>query len=97
MNKTILVCAAVFSFTANLAFSADAAIEPAKQAKPDAFKEADTNGDGGLSRDELAKTDASQFKIFKANFDEMDADKDGKVTMQEAKRWVTIQRYKGGK
>jgi len=96
MNKAILVFPVVLSLAAHLAFAADPA---PKQAKPDplaAFKAADTNGDGGLSRDELAKTPENAFKAIKANFDEMDTDKDGKVTPAEGNVWAMKQRYKHG-
>ena len=46
------------------------------------FKAADKNGDGALSREELAKN-----KEWTANFDKMDANKDGKITMAEHDAW----------
>jgi hypothetical protein len=50
-----------------------------------AFKAADKNGDGGLSKEELAK--AKGFGVMKKNFDAMDANKDGKVTPEERGAW----------
>jgi hypothetical protein len=58
----------------------------AKQGRADweaAFKKADTDGSGGLSKAELEKTDAKAFPAIKKNFDAMDANKDGQVTMAE--------------
>jgi hypothetical protein len=45
------------------------------------FAIADTNGDGGLSFDEVSA-------IHKRNFDWVDANKDGKVTVEEAQAFM---------
>lgn len=59
----------------------------AAKAKADAsFKAADTNGDGGLSREELAKS--KEHGVITKNFDAMDTNKDGKVTLAERDAWV---------
>ncbi len=58
----------------------------AKQKRADweaAFKKADADGSGGLTKAELEKTDAKQFPAIKKNFDAMDANKDGQVTPAE--------------
>lgn len=95
MNKAMLaIPVMVLSLTAHPAFAADAGAEQAKQDASAGFKAADTNGDGGLSRDELAKTTRFQFRTVKANFDQMDANKDGKVTPEERDAWVEAQRAK---
>lgn len=100
MNKAMLVFPVILSLATHLAFAADAtppgATAPAKPDPMAAFKAADTNGDGGLSRDELAKTPPKAFRGIKEHFDEMDADKDGKVTPAEGKVWGMKQRYKNG-
>ena len=49
------------------------------------FKAADKNGDGGLSREELAQTHG--FAPIREHFDAMDMNKDGKVTMEEFRTW----------
>ena len=106
MNKAIFVIPVVLSLAAQPAFAADAAPQQAapqqaapQQAKKDplaAFKAADTNGDGGLTRDELAKTPETAFRAIKDHFDEMDTNKDGKVTPAEGNVWSMKQRYKHG-
>ena len=48
------------------------------KAAADAFKRADTNQDGKLSRDEAARLPA-----IAARFDELDKDKDGSLSMDE--------------
>jgi hypothetical protein len=52
------------------------------------FKAADKNGDGGLSKDELAAADKSLFTNIRKYFEQMDANKDGKVTMAERGAWL---------
>lgn len=99
MNKIIFTISFVLAILiSNCAFAEDS--DTAEPAKPDSlapFKAADTNGDGGLSKDELAKTSVFLFALIKRNFDEMDADKDGKVTIEERDAWVKAQREKASK
>ena len=99
MNKALLAFPVVaLSLTVHLAFAADEAPKNPKQAEFEAaFKAADTNGDGGLSQDELAKTPEGQFKAIKNNFEKMDVDKDGKVTIAEMQKWIANQRFRIGK
>jgi hypothetical protein len=99
MNKAIFAFPiAAFFLTAHLAFAADEAPKNPKQAEFEAeFKAADTNGDGGLSQEELAKTPEGQFKSIKNNFDKMDVNKDGKVTIEEMEKWIKNARYRFGK
>jgi Ca2+-binding EF-hand superfamily protein len=47
------------------------------------FKNADTDKSGGLSKAELDKTPPGQFPEIKRRFDDMDANKDGQVTIAE--------------
>lgn len=77
LTSIILAC--------GVATFAVAAESPDKQAEEwlAAFKKADLNGSGGLSKAELDKTDASAFRSIKKNFDAMDANKDGQVTPRE--------------
>jgi beta-glucanase (GH16 family) len=54
------------------------------------FKAADTNNDDGLSRDEIKAAKAAKkgdFSIIEKYFDEMDANHDGKVTIDERTAW----------
>jgi hypothetical protein len=108
MNKAILALqVTILSLVAQFAWAADAtdgnaasSVSPAELAAQKgaaAFNAADTNGDGGLSEAELSKTEPTQFRAIKANFKKMDADNDGKVTIKEANKWMTAQRYKFGK
>jgi hypothetical protein len=99
MNKVkIALPVAVFALAANFTFAADEAPKSPKQLQFEAeFKAADTNGDGGLSQDELAKTPEGQFKSIKNNFDKMDTNKDGKVTIEEMEKWIKNAKYRMGK
>lgn len=47
------------------------------------FSKADVNDSGGLSRRELEKVSGMEFDFIKANFDAMDADRDGQVSYAE--------------
>jgi Ca2+-binding EF-hand superfamily protein len=53
-----------------------------------AFKHHDKNKDGGLSREEAKKG----FSGVYANFDAMDTNKDGKVTLEERNAWIAKQK-----
>jgi hypothetical protein len=52
------------------------------------FREADTDRSGGLSKAELAASKDGSFGQIKARFGEMDADKDGQVTLEERDRYL---------
>lgn len=57
------------------------------------FKAADKSGDGGLSKAELAQAmtlpgSSPAFKVMDANFDAMDTNKDGRVTLAERDAWI---------
>jgi|GEM_PF-427869 len=47
------------------------------------FNKADLNDSGGLSRTELGKVSGKEFDGIKKNFDTIDADRDGQVTLSE--------------
>ena len=58
------------------------------------FKAADTNNDGGLSREEARA--AKGYGSIEKHFDAMDTNNDGKVTLEERRAWSQANR-KGGK
>ena len=51
------------------------------------FKQADVNDSGGLSRKELDRVNSSEFTNIKNNFDSMDTDRDGQVSLAEYQRY----------
>ena len=55
------------------------------------FHDADTNNDGGLTRQEInvakAGKKGADFDIIEKHFDQMDTNKDGKVTKDERMAW----------
>ncbi len=52
------------------------------------FKSADTDKSGGLSKSELDKTPPGQFPEIKRRFSDMDANKDGQVSIEERDKFV---------
>lgn len=77
----MMAMALVFAGTA--AFAADAPKPDMKGPPPhDRFKEADTNGDGFLTKDEMK---AQQDKHLNEMFDKTDTNKDGKLSPDEMK------------
>lgn len=102
MNKALFTSLIVISFTTHVAFAADDAAEKEKKAAEKAekvkqwelaaFKNADTNGDGGLTKEELGKAPGNRLLNMRAHFDEMDTNHDGKVTLEENSAWVEAQR-----
>lgn len=47
------------------------------------FRQADLNDSGGVSRKELDKVSATEARSIKKNFDAIDSDKDGQITVSE--------------
>ena len=107
MMKSIVALAALLSIAVHFAHAEEGAAQQTTEQKAKlrraqfeaAFKAADANGDGGLSKEELAKMRESSiplvkahFDSIKAQFDEMDANHDGKVTLEEHDAWVEAKR-----
>ena len=82
MRIPALAAALGFACAASAAFAQDAA--PQVPAKPAAarFKQADSNGDGMLSREE-----AKALPSLSKHFDEIDANHDGQLTADELRAW----------
>ena len=74
----LAAAACAFTATALPAFSQTAAATPVSAEIAAAFKRADTNGDGKLSKEEAANMPA-----IAARFDELDKDKDGFLSLEE--------------
>lgn len=66
----------------------------ARKRAQERFKAADTNNDGGLSREEARA--AKGYGSIEKHFDAMDTNNDGKVTPEERRAWSQANR-KGGK
>jgi outer membrane lipoprotein SlyB len=73
--STVLFSAAPFAFAADEVWLVD-------------FKRADLNDSGGLSRVELEKATSPQLQQVRNNFDAIDADRDGQVTVDEYRRYL---------
>jgi len=84
MKATAIVCALLFSFGAAEALSQSAPAQaPGKPAALSSrVKQADTNGDGMISREE-----AKALPQLEKHFDEVDANHDGQVTAEEIRAY----------
>ena len=65
--------------------------EKVRQWELTAFKKSDTNGDGGVTKEELGKAPGNRLQGIRDHFDEMDANHDGKVTLEEQDAWTRAQ------
>jgi len=54
------------------------------------FKKADLNDSGGLSRVELGKVSGKGFDVIRNNFDAIDTDRDGQVSLAEYQAYVGV-------
>jgi Ca2+-binding EF-hand superfamily protein len=61
-----------------------------------AFKAADTNNDGGLTRDEMRKS-SRKFPVIEKFFAAMDSNNDAKVTIAERDAWLAANKGKVSK
>lgn len=77
-RKTLLTLAVLTAMTAGTAFAATA---PATDPQPAPRAKLDTNGDGNVDR-----TEAAKHPRLAGKFDELDKNKDGKLTKEEMPR-----------
>ncbi|HVL77400.1 MAG TPA: EF-hand domain-containing protein [Noviherbaspirillum sp.] len=97
MRSTILLMIASATFGSSLAIAQSALVHvPTEKKVPHAlskfterFMAADKNGDGALSREEAQ---AAGLHRIVDNFDRLDADGDGKVTLDEVRTLLKQQR-----
>ncbi|PZP56705.1 MAG: hypothetical protein DI586_02745 [Micavibrio aeruginosavorus] len=83
MKKFIApLMATALIFAGSAAFAEDAA-KPDRKPPHDRFKEADSNSDGFLTKEEMKK---GQEKRLDEMFSRTDADKDGKLSPEEMKK-----------
>ena len=79
MKRISLIAALVLASSSALALAADGPEGHGHRgAMAERLKQADTNGDGMLSRDE-----AAALPMISKHFDEIDANHDGQITMEE--------------
>ena len=93
-NLAILVACALAGASGLAAAQTKDQKQAAKAAFEQRFKAADKNGDGGLSKDELAAAKDSDFDAIRKNFDAMDTNKDGKVTIEERRDFARASKKK---
>lgn len=74
---------AINSYMQNRQAAQAKAMAKARKDLEDRFAKADTNKDGALNKREVDGAAAPGFPIMKKNFDAMDKDKNGKVTLDE--------------
>lgn len=82
MNRKILYAAVALSLVAAGAAVAQQTAAPAPGPQHEGRMKLDANGDGAIDRSE-----AGQSERFAARFDEMDKNKDGKLTADERPQW----------
>ena len=73
--------------TARAEKKADKMAKEKREEHEKAWKAADKNNDGGLSKDEMKAAGTKKFPTAWKYFDEMDANHDGKVTLAERDAW----------
>ncbi len=83
MNRKILYAAAVLALAAvGTAVAQQQAEAPAPGSHHEGRMKLDANGDGAIDRSEAAKSEK-----FAARFDELDKNKDGRLTADERPQW----------
>jgi Ca2+-binding EF-hand superfamily protein len=75
----------------SLSFVAISAEKTEAEKRAEIFKTVDTDNSGGVSKAELDKADPNLLKRIRKNFDDMDANKDGEVTLSERDAYVEKQ------
>lgn len=84
MKKFIApLMATALIFAGSAAFAEDGPKPDGKRPPHDRFKEADTNGDGFLTKEEMQK---GQQKRLDEMFERTDLDKDGKLSKEEMEK-----------
>ena len=78
MKRLTLIAALVFASSATLALAADGPGHGKRGEMLDRIKQADTNGDGMLSKEE-----AKALPMISKHFDEIDTNHDGQITKEE--------------
>ena len=78
---------AVAILSAGVAFSAVAQMNDPEKRKA-VFDRVDADKSGGVTKEELKKAGPDELKMIKENFDAMDTNKDGQVTLKERDAFV---------
>jgi hypothetical protein len=78
---------AVALLSAGVAFNAVAQMNDPEKRKA-VFDRVDADKSGGVTKEELKKGGPDELKMIKENFDAMDTNKDGQVTLKERDTFV---------
>ncbi|AHX14577.1 hypothetical protein CH75_16190 [Dyella jiangningensis] len=91
MRKSLLLILPLFGMTFFAAYAQSTSDQRNRvvQELRSRFAKADTDGDGGLTREE-----AKAMPRVASHFDDIDTDRDGKVSLEEIGRYLAAQRGK---